>query len=100
MVLVTKHNVTVDLLESICGDDAGSGSFLLQTPKGIRKFKLRNTINTHGTRRHETGMIVLRGQGPYLVFCDDLDTALHGDVTELVEYIKTSNYAVVTIGEL
>ena len=93
MTLVTKMNVTSELLESICGGD--SCSFLLQTPIGIRQFKLVPTNNTHGRFKHERGMLVLNAQGPYLAFSDNTDILLHGDVTELVDYIKSNDYVVV-----
>lgn len=93
MILVTKHNVTTELLESICSNEGDP--FLLLTPVGIRKFRLCDTTNSRGTHRHEAGMLIMHGQGPYLVFNDDRDTILHGDVTELVSYIKNGNYTVV-----
>ena len=86
MILVTKHNVTTELLESICSNDGTL--FLLQTPNGIEQFKLMTTINSLGAYRHKTGMLVSRGQGPYLVFNSRLDVCLHGDVTELVSDIQ------------
>ena len=99
MILVTKNNVTSAMLESICNGDisVGSSSFLLQTPLGISEFILTSTTNTHGRFMHKRGMLVLRAQGPYLAFSDKLDTLLHGDVTELVDYIKSTNYVVVTV---
>ena len=97
MTLVTKNNVTIAMLESICNVDISvrSSLFLLQTPLGISEFILTQTTNTHGRFKHKRGMLVLRAQGPYLAFSDNTDTLLHGDVTELVDYIKSNNYVVV-----
>ena len=97
MILVTKHNVTATLLESI--RSAVGTAFLLQTPIGIRQFRLGRTNNTKGMFRHRAGILVLRAQGPYIVFSNDQDILLHGDVTELVDYIKNDNYVVVPYEE-
>ncbi len=91
MILLTKRNVTTELLEGIgCGC-----SFLLQTPSGVRKVKLERTINSHGKYKGDAGMTVLCSQGMYVVFGDSVDIILHGRIDELVEYIKNDNYVVV-----
>lgn len=99
MTLVTKNNVTSAMLDSICNgtNSDASSSFLLQTPVGIRQFILGPTNNTHGRFKHKRGMLVLRAQGPYLAFSNNTDVLLHGDVTELVDYIKNDNYAVIVV---
>lgn len=93
MVLITKTNVTSALLEGV--HRTNGDVFLLDTPMGVHQFTIATITNSHGNFVHKRGMIILRVQNAYLVFTDDTDTVLHGDVTELVDYIKKGNYAVI-----
>ena len=90
MVLLTKSNVTVELLESICSEDGGP--FLLQTPLGVLQFRLAPTTNTRGKHTYGAGMLMVRAQHAYILFSDARDTLLHGTPEELVDYIKEDNY--------
>ena len=90
MVLITKRNVTTELLESV-----RDTNFLLLTPVGITEVKLESTINSHGMYKHGVGIMVVHAQGPHLAFSDSVNTVLHGAITELVEYIKDDDYVLV-----
>lgn len=90
MVLITKRNVTVALLDSICS--INGGAFLLQTSIGVLKFNLAPTMNTLGKHRNKAGMLVVRAQKAYLLFDTNRDTLLHGTPAELVDYIQKDNY--------
>ena len=92
MLLVTKDNVSVELLKKIIGGAADrvevSEKFLLQTSRGIHTAELR------GRGNGSTGYLVRHiFNSPYAIIRKGSSSSyIVGSITELVNTIKNEDY--------
>ena len=89
MILVTKKNVTVELLREIVGGTTSvrvSKKFLLQTRRGIHTAEIRG--------RDRGGYLVRHiSNSPYAVIHKgSSSTYITGSITKLVDTIKNEDY--------
>lgn len=93
MILVTKDNVSVELLKKIIGGTAGrvqiAKKFLLQTSKGIHTAELRSRSSAYPYQFVVKHIV----NSPYAVIRKgSSSTYIGGDVTKLAEIIKNEDY--------
>lgn len=92
MILVTKNNVSVELLTKIAGGTVGRGQvdkkFLLQTSKGVHTACLRNSY------ANPIRFLVKHiSNSPYAVIRrGSSSTYIGGTLTALVNLIKNEDY--------
>ena len=88
MILVTKNNVSAELLKKIIDDRRGRRKFLLQTCKGI------HTAELHSSMEGGTRYIVRHiANSPYAVILKgSSSTYIGGNVTTIARCIKNEDY--------